>query len=111
MIVVTRGKGQDVRNRILDHEKSWIKGRKLPVSQQGKSPILYRLIIEKCTRLALREDLAGARERVTGQHLAFAISPYWQSGTLPFEKQPEWKDPPKSDPAVIPAELAQLAEQ
>jgi len=111
MIAATRGQGQCVRNRILDHQKSWIKGWKLPVSQQGKSPMLYRLINDEGTRLVLCEYLAGAGERVTGQHLAFAISTYWQSGTFPFEEQPELKDPPKPSTAETQAELAQLAEQ
>ena len=111
MIAATRGKGQRVRNHILDHEKSWIQGWKLPVSQQGRSPMLYRLINDEGTRPALPEYLAGADERVTGQHFAFAISTYWQSGTLPFEKQPELKDSPKPYTAEPQAELAQLAEQ
>jgi len=111
MIAATRRRGQRVRNQILDPEKSWIKGRKLPVSQQGKSPMLYCLINDEGTRLALREYLAGAGERVTGQHLAFAISTYWQSGTLHVEEQPELKDPPKPYTAETQAELVQLAEQ
>ena len=73
--------------------------------------MLHHLIDDEGTRLALREYLAGAGERVTGQSVAYAISTYWQTGVLPFEEQPELKNPPLPYTPEINAQLAQLAEE
>ena len=55
MVAATGGRGERVRNRIIDNEKDWIKNRLIPLSQRGKSPMLHRLIDDEGTKLALRE--------------------------------------------------------
>ena len=111
MVAATGGRGERVRNRIMDNEKDWIKNRLIPLSQRGKSPMLHRLIDDEGTKLALREYIAGAGERITGQSLAYVISSYWQTGILPFEEQSELKDPPLPYTQEIEVQLAQLAEE
>jgi len=111
IVAVTGGNGERVRNRIIQHEKSWIQNRHIPVSYQGKSPMLHRLIDNEGTKLALREYLPSAGERITGQSVAYAISSYWQTGVLPFEEQPELKNPPLPYAPETEAQLAQLAQQ
>ena len=73
--------------------------------------MLHCLIADEGTKLALHEYLAGAGVKVTGQSVAFAISTYWQTGILPFEEQPELKNPPLPYTAETEAQLAQLAEE
>ena len=72
--------------------------------------MLHRLIDDEGTKLALREYLAGAGERITGQSVAYAISSYWQTGILPFEEQPELKNPPLRYTPETEAQLTQLAQ-
>jgi len=71
--------------------------------------MLHRLIDEG-TKLALREYLARAGKAITGQSVAYAISAYWQRGILPFEEQPELKNPPQPYSPETTQQLAQLAE-
>jgi len=73
--------------------------------------MLHWLIDDEGTKLALREYLASAGERITGQSVAYAISSYWQTGVLPFEEQPELKNPPLPYAPETEAQLAQLAQQ
>jgi len=53
MVAATGGRGERVRNRIMDNEIDWIKNRLIPSSQRGKSPMLHRLIDDEGTKLAL----------------------------------------------------------
>ncbi|KAG0634031.1 hypothetical protein HOY80DRAFT_895590 [Tuber brumale] len=71
--------------------------------------MLHCLIDDEGTRLALREYLAGAGKRVTGQSIEYAILAYWQTGILPFKEQPELKDPPQCYTTETEAQLAHLA--
>jgi hypothetical protein len=111
IVAATGGHGERVRNRIIQHEKDWIKNRHIPLSYQGKSPMLHRLIDDEGTKLALREYLASAGERITGQSVAYAISSYWQTGILPFEEQSELRDPPSRYAPDTEDKLAQLAQE
>ena len=110
LIAAANGHGNRVRKRIINNEKSWIKGRHISSTHQGKSPMLHRLIDDEGTKLALREYLAGAGEAITGQSVAYAISQYWQTGILPFEEKPELKNPSQSYSSETNTQLAALAE-
>jgi len=105
------GRGNRVRDRIIQHEKSWIKNRIVHSTRPGKSPMLHPLIDDERTKLALREYLAGAGEKLNGQSVAFAISTYWQTWILPFKEQAELKNPPLPYTAETKAQLAQLADK
>jgi len=73
-IAAANGHGNQLRNRIIQNELSWIRSRHIPSTHQGKSAMLHRLIDDEGTKLALREYLAGAGEAITGQSVAYAIS-------------------------------------
>jgi len=111
IVVATGGNGEQVPNRIIQHEKSWIQNHLIPVSYQEKSPMLHRLINHEGTKLAFRKYLASAGERITSQSVAYAISLYWQTRVLPFEEQPELKNPPLPYAPETEAQLAQLVLQ
>jgi len=68
------------------------------------------LIADEGTKLALREDWAGAGETSTGQSVAYAISSYWQTGILALEDRSELKNPPQPYSSETQAQLATLAE-
>ena len=73
--------------------------------------MLHWLIDDEEMKLALREYLAPAGERITGQSVAYAISSYWQTGILSFEKQLELKDPLAWYAPETKAKLAELAQE
>jgi len=73
--------------------------------------MLHRLIDNEGTGLALREYLADACERVTGRSVEYAISTHWQTGILPFEEQPELKNPLLPYTPETNAQVAQLADE
>jgi len=110
LISAANGRGNRVRNQIIQNKKSWIKSQHIPSTHQGKSPMLYRLINDKGTKLALGEYLAGAGEAITGQSVAYAISEYWQTGILLFEEKLELKNPPEPYSSETNAQFAALAE-
>lgn len=73
--------------------------------------MLHHLIDDEGTKLALREYLAGAGQKLNGPSVAFAISTYWQTWILPFKEQAELKNPPLPYSAETKAQLAQLADK
>jgi len=73
--------------------------------------MLHRLIDDEGTKLAFRKYLTSAGKRIMSQSVAYAISSYWQTRVLPFEEQPELKNPPLSYAPETEAQLAQLALQ
>jgi len=48
--------------------------------------MLYHLINDEGTKLALLEYVVSTGKRITDQSLAYAISSYWQTGILPYNE-------------------------
>jgi hypothetical protein len=59
-VAIGFGKGAKVRDRILDNEKQWIKGRKIGSSKQGKMAKMVSMLEDEGTMMAIQKCIASA---------------------------------------------------